>query len=348
MKDWQEAAITPDHSVLEAVRTIDRTGLRVALVLGEAGELLGVVTDGDVRRAILRGAPLEDSVREVMNTHPITVRSGAGRDEIIRVMRHHVIREVPVLDDAGRVVALETLDEITAPTQRDNMVVIMAGGEGRRLRPLTDNTPKPMLKVGGKPLLETIVSRFVAQGFPNLFITINYLGDRIVDHFGDGSRWDANIRYVREEKFLGTAGALSLLPSAPENALVVMNGDVLTDLEFHRLIDFHTQNGAAATMCVREHESVIPYGVVEIDDHEFVQIREKPTSRYFINAGAYVISPEVLPLIPRNTRFDMTDLFGVLRDRRMKTVVFPLTEYWSDIGREVDFLQANSDYETIF
>lgn len=345
---WQNCVITPEQSIMDAVKVIEATGLRVALVVGGDGTLKGVVTDGDVRRAILRGSAFDEPVTGIMNHHPVVLPVGSGAEEIIKTMRQHGIREIPIVDDGSRLQNLVTLDEVVSPTHRDNIVVIMAGGEGLRLRPRTESLPKPMLKVGDKPLLETNINRLVSQGFTKIYIALNYLGETIINHFDNGEKWHAEINYLHEEEFLGTAGALSLLPARPDTDIIVMNGDILTDLEFGRLLDFHAQHDSDATMCVREHETISPYGVVDIDDHKFLRVREKPSSRYFINAGVYVVAPEALNFVPEGTFFNMTDLFQALSENEKNTVVFPLTEYWSDIGREKEYQKANSEYDTVF
>jgi NDP-sugar pyrophosphorylase family protein len=231
---------------------------------------------------------------------------------------------------------------------RDNWVVLMAGGLGSRLRPLTDECPKPMLRVGNKPLLETIIETFIEQGFRRFFISVNYMADTIKEYFGDGSRWGAEIQYLEETSRLGTAGALSLLPEKPQAPLLVMNGDLLTKINFRQLLDFHREHHAQGTMCVREYEFQVPYGVVKMDHHRITGFEEKPIQRYFVNAGIYVLEPQALQHIPHGVFFDMPSLFQTLMADRQEAVVFPIREYWLDIGHMADYDRANGEFARNF
>lgn len=348
MKHWQSATIGPDSTIRQAVEVLDAAALQIALVVDEDRRLLGTITDGDIRRAILRGLSLDDPATRVMNETPTTAREHDDRDTLLALMRHRRLHQVPVLDASWRVVGLEVLDNLLNTEPRANAVVLMAGGLGSRLQPLTDDCPKPLLHVGSKPILETILDAFVQHGFERFYLSVNYLADKIEEHFGDGSRWGVEIRYLREKERLGTAGALSLLPEAPTEPLFVMNGDLLTRLNFAHLLDFHTEQNAAATMCVREYEMQVPYGVIETRSHRILDIREKPTERYLVNAGVYVLQPETLDFIPRDEFFDMPDLFKRLIKQKEETVVFPIREYWMDIGRIEDFYQANGQFDQVF
>lgn len=348
MKDWKKTLLAPDATVREAIATIDASGMQIAIVSTNDRRLLGTVTDGDIRRGILRGVPLDASVSDVMNPNPVTAREQDDRDVLLALMRQRHLHQVPVLDSEWRVVGLEVLDELLQPEPRENAVVLMAGGLGSRLRPLTDDCPKPMLRVGAKPILETILESFVAYGFTRFYIAVNYRAEMIEDYFGDGSRWGVEIEYLRERERLGTAGALSLLPERPTQPFFVMNGDLLTQLNFAHLLEFHTSHRATATMCVREYEMQVPYGVIETDSHRIRRLHEKPTERYLVNAGIYVLQPEALDLIPEGTFYDMTDLFERALRRGGETVVFPVREYWRDIGRVEDFREANGDFSQVF
>ena len=345
---WKQALIGPGSSVRQAVETIDAAGLQIAIVADGGGRLLGTVTDGDVRRAILRGVALDDAVTKVMNENPTTAREDDDRETLLRLMRQRKLHQIPLLDATWRVVGLQVLDRLLEPTRRDNPVVLMAGGLGSRLSPLTDDTPKPLLHVGSKPILETILEAFVQHGFGTFYLSVNYLAEQVEEYFGNGSQWGVKIDYLREHERLGTAGALSLLPERPDEPLFVMNGDLLTRLNFAHLLDFHAEHAAAATMCVREYEMQVPYGVIETQSHRILDIREKPTERYLVNAGVYVLQPETLDLIPQGTFFDMPDLFKQLIARDQETAVFPIREYWMDIGQMDDFHQANSQFDEVF
>jgi dTDP-glucose pyrophosphorylase len=347
-RDWHNALIGPQSCLREAIEVIDAAGLQIALVADEEGQLLGTVTDGDVRRAILRGISLEDPVRRVMNENPTTARAQDDREALLALMRQRRLHQIPVLDATWRVVGLEVLDDLLKPQPKTNPVVLMAGGLGSRLRPLTDECPKPLLRVGTKPILETILEAFIEHGFNRFYVSVNYKAEMIEAYFGDGSRWGATIEYLREKERLGTAGALSLLPEPPVEPVFVMNGDLLTRLNFAHLLDFHTAHGSVATMCVREYEMQVPYGVIKTRSHRILDIHEKPTERYLVNAGVYVLQPDALALIPRDRSFDMPDLFKRLMDRGGDTAVFPIREYWMDIGQMDDFHRANGHFEEVF
>lgn len=348
MNRWHMARIAPDRSIRDAIRTIDEGAIRIALVVDVGNRLLGTVTDGDIRRGILRGVALEEAVTRVMNPQPTTARADESRDVILERMKQTRLHQIPVVDGQGCLVTVEILDELLQTRQRDNWVMLMAGGLGSRLRPLTDECPKPLLKVGSKPLLEIILENFLEYGFCKFYISVNYKAEMVKEHFGDGSRWGIEIRYVHEDQRLGTAGALSLLPERPALPLIVMNGDLLTKVNFQHLLDFHAEHRARGTMCVREYDFQVPYGVVRIDHHRVLGIDEKPVQRFFVNAGIYVLEPDVLDLIPSATYFDMPELFTRLIGQNHETAVFPIREYWLDIGHMEDFARANGDFPEVF
>ncbi|MEK6806057.1 MAG: nucleotidyltransferase family protein [Pseudomonadota bacterium] len=343
MKNWREASIQPNASLREAIAHIDAASVQVALVVDEAGRLLGTVTDGDVRRALLRGVTLESPVHAAMNTQPTRVHVSQDRNTVLALMHARGIHQVPLVDDANRVVGLEILDELIKTPTYDNPVVLMAGGLGKRLRPLTEDCPKPMLRVGERPILEIVLESFVNYGFRRFYFAVNYLAEMIERHFGDGSRWGVQIEYLREQERLGTAGALSLLPQRPDRPFFVMNGDVLTNVNFRHLLDYHTSHNAYATMCVRSYEQEIPYGVVTVDGHRLVSVTEKPKQQFLVSAGIYVLEPQVLEGIKPGTFLDMPTLFEQLAGGAHSTAVFPLREYWLDIGRLEDYERASGD-----
>jgi dTDP-glucose pyrophosphorylase len=344
MTPWTRLTVQPPVTIREAIAAIDAGGMQIVFVVDEAGRLLGTVSDGDVRRAILRGVSLESPATEIMNPQPLVARPDGDRDLLIANMRASQIHRVPVVDAEGRMIGLEVFDKLLRPALRDNVVVLMAGGRGTRLQPLTNERPKPMLMVGDRPILETILLNFIEHGFHRFYISVNYKADMVKEHFGTGSRWGIDISYLEETSEMGTAGCLTLLPEAPVQPILVMNGDLLTRVNFQVLIDFHQSHGAEATMCVREYDFQVPYGVVKLDRDRFVGIEEKPVSRFFVSAGIYVLEPPALRLIPRNARFDMPDLFNELVNSRRDTVVFPVREYWLDIGRHADLEKAAADF----
>jgi len=348
MKDWRKVVIKKDVSVREAIRIIDDAALKIAIVVDEENRVLGTVTDGDVRRGILRGVPLEGSVEDIMHKKPTLASEGAGREEILSLMRAKELLHIPIVDSRGRLVGLEIVEEALGTSRRSNCVVIMAGGMGTRLRPYTEDCPKPLLKVGGRPILETILMNFIDYGFTRFYFSVNYKAEMIQVHFGDGSRWGVDIRYIHEEKRLGTAGALSLLPESPTEPLVVMNGDVLTRVNFEQLLSFHSETKAAGTMCVREYDFQVPFGVTVVDNHRLLSIEEKPVQRFFVNAGIYVLEPQALKLIPSNTYMDMPSVFEQILGMEENASVFPIREYWLDLGRIEDFTKAQGEFKEEF
>lgn len=344
MKDWRDTVVAPDATLRDAIARIDASGMQLALFLDEQQRLIGTLSDGDIRRAILRGVHLDIPASEVMNASPVTAHASSLPNEQLSLMRRNVLHHLPLLDDQQRVVGLVTLDGIAGILERPNWVVLMAGGLGERLRPLTENCPKPMLMIAGKPILECILESFIEQGFRNFFLSVNYLAEVVRDHFGDGSKWGVHICYLQEHKRLGTAGALSLLPNRPEHPILVMNGDLLTHARFDGLLQFHSEHEALATMTVREYDFQVPYGVVRMEGAAIASIDEKPVHRFFVNAGIYAISPGALDLIPSDTFYDMPTLFEDLIAGEKSTAAFPLREYWLDIGRIEEFERAQHEW----
>jgi dTDP-glucose pyrophosphorylase len=348
MKDWKKTLIGPSTPILEAMRIIDDSSLQIAMVVNEKGRLIGVVTDGDIRHGIIKGIALESPVDGIMNRTFTCVESQATRDEILKLMKHKELRQIPVVDEQGFVIDLKIITDLIQAEENENWVVLMAGGIGERLQPLTNDCPKPLIKIGNKPIMETILESFVDFGFRNIFVSVNYKSEMIIKYFQDGSKWGANINYLVERTRMGTAGALGLLPYTPKSPLIVMNADILTKVNFLHLLDFHNSHEAMATMCVRDYRFQCPYGVVRTDKHFFVDIDEKPVQNFFVNAGIYVLDPLVLDYIPANTYFDMTTLFKRIIERNHETVVFPIREYWIDVGRREDYSQANGDFPEVF
>ena len=344
MKDWKQIVVSRETALRDAIVRIDGSGLQLALVLDRDGRLAGVLTDGDIRRAILRGCDLAAPVADVMNCSPTTAPATLASNELLALMRRKRLHHLPLLNNEMHVVGLSTLVGLTGSLERPNWVVLMAGGLGSRLMPLTENCPKPMLQVGGKPILESILESFSEQGFRKFFLSVNYLAQTIRDYFGDGSQWGVDISYLQEDKRLGTAGALSLLPERPSDPLVVMNGDLLTRVHFESMLTFHYEHGAVATMAVREYDFQVPYGVVRLNGSNIAAIEEKPVHHFFVNAGIYTLSPEAFEHIPTGTFFDMPTLFETLLAGGHPTSAYPLREHWLDIGRLEELKQAQKDW----
>jgi dTDP-glucose pyrophosphorylase len=347
MKNWRSAILTSDRSIRQAMEVLDQSSLQIALVVDPREHLVGTVTDGDIRRGLLRGLNLDSPAGQVMNTKPIVALQGMSRAEFIELLRRHDLHHLPLLDGDGRLVGLESDVELYEGAEKDNWVVLMAGGLGQRLRPLTDATPKPLLPVGDRPLLEIIINRFTAQGFRKFFISVNYRADLVEAHFGDGTKFGAVIRYLREDQPLGTGGAIGLLPERPTASFVVMNGDLLTTINFEALVDFHQQHGADLTLCVRRYSHQIPYGVAEIQGGEVVSIVEKPNHECFISGGIYVLSPTVFDRLQPQRRVDMPDLMRELIAEKHRVTAFPVTEYWIDIGRIEDLERAREEIHLV-
>lgn len=344
MKNWKDILVSPEISLREAIKRIDASGIQMALVADADMRLCGVLSDGDVRRSILNGVDLDGPVSQAMNAHPKTGSIHTLRAEVLATMRRFMFHHLPLIDDEGRLAGLATLDEFMGVVERDNWVVLMVGGLGSRLRPLTDDCPKPMLRIGGKPILENILESFMEQGFRRFFLSVNYMAEVIKDYFGDGTKWGAKIEYLHETERLGTAGALSLLPEKPLAPLVVMNGDLITKANFAAMLDFHKEHQAAATMAVREYDLQVPYGVVTVDGVQITGIEEKPVHRFFVNGGIYVLEGNALDAIPPNTFFDMPSLFQDLESMGRKAAAYPLREYWLDIGRPEEYERAQREW----
>ncbi len=344
----ERITVSPHASLADTVACIDAGAAQVALVVDTDGRLVGTVTDGDVRRGILAGVTLDTPIENVMNRRPVTAPEATPGSDVLATMRRRRIHQIPLVDDAGRLVGLRIIDDLLERTPRHNRVVILAGGRGTRLMPLTNEVPKPLLPVGDRPIVERIIETCRDAGFQRVTLALNYRADLFRDHFGDGSRLGIDVDYLVEDEPRGTAGALSLLDDLPDQPILVMNGDVLTSLSFSHLFDYHTDHGADATMCVREYEHIVPFGVVSVDGHELTGLDEKPSLRFFVNAGIYVIAPSVLKLVPRSGRYDMPELFAKLRADGRPTSAFPIREYWLDVGRHPDLERARADANDVF
>ena len=347
-KNWQSVRVQAQTTLLETIRVLDKGALRIALVVDQNNHLVGVVTDGNIRRGLLNQIGMNEPVHKIMNPNPVTAQRSDSREHVLSLMGAKDIEHIPILDAQGILVGLEILHRLTRPKTKDNWVVLMAGGLGSRLGPLTKECPKPLLRVGPKPILEIILESFLEYGFKRFYFSVNYKKDMIQAYFGDGASWGAEIRYLEEEERLGTAGSLSLLPEKPDHPFFVMNGDLLTRINFQHILDFHAKHQAQATLCVRRVEQTIPFGVVEMAQHRLVSIEEKPVHNYFANAGIYLLDPELLPLIPNGRYLDMPNLFREAIKKGHSTAAFPFLDYWMDIGQMGDFNKACQEYPQMF
>lgn len=343
-KQWRQALLNESSSLQDAIQNLEQTGLRIVMVLGDAGQLIGTVSDGDIRRGLLKGVFLSDKIVSVAHKSPIVVTAHLNRDNVKQLMIANKVEQIPIVDEKRNVIGLHILNELSASRDRNNLMLIMAGGKGLRLRPLTENCPKPMLEVAGKPMLEHILDRAKSAGFHHFIISVHYLGDVIMNYFENGNKWGIQIEYLSEDEPLGTAGALSLLQPLPTAPFVVTNGDVLTDINYGELLDFHIRHDAAATMSVRMHEWQHPYGVVQTRGVDIVGFEEKPITRSYINAGVYVLNPHVLSHMP-NGHCDMPMLFEELKNEGLRTVAYPMHEPWLDIGKPEDLNLAREQQE---
>ena len=340
MQRTDPTIVAPDATLRAVMTALDQARVQIVLVAGDDRRLLGSITDGDIRRALLGGATLETPARDAMNRSPLTLPASSTRDATIALMRRRGVFQLPLLDERQRIVSVALLSDPRASDPSDVPVVLMAGGLGKRLRPLTEDTPKPMLAVGGRPLLERIIERLRDQGFSSFFVSVNYLGHQIEDYFGDGEHLDVSISYLRETKQLGTGGAINLLPLPGIEHVAVMNGDIITDLFLPDMVEHHRSRGFAATMCVRQHRTTVPYGVVEFDGDRFRATTEKPTVVHHINSGIYVLSRRAIEAIPTDTFYDLPSLFTTLAGRSEPCGVFPLSDLWFDIGSPEDLERA--------
>lgn len=348
MEEWRNVLVSPDTKIQETIKIIDIYSLQIALVVDRNDKLLGTVTDGDIRRGLLNGVSLVETVDHIMNKSPITITDDKDTVKILNILKKNRIRHLPVVDSTGCVVAIRRLEDLLNYPRTENWVVLMVGGLGSRLRPLTNSCPKPMLSIGSKPLLEIMLNNLIEQGFYNFCFTINYKGEQIKSYFGNGSRWGVEIQYIQEDRRMGTAGSLSLLPMGMDRPIIVINGDILTKLNFKQLMNFHIDHQVKATVAVLPHDFQIPYGVVKVNKDRLIGFEEKPVYTCFINGGIYVLNPEVLCKIPKNQYFDMNQLLEILLKNNDKISVFPIREYWIDIGGIDDFNQANLDFNEVF
>jgi dTDP-glucose pyrophosphorylase len=348
MKEFKNILVHNQLTIKEALLKLDQTALQILLVVDADDMLLGTITDGDIRRGLLKGMGLYEAIESIVYATPTVGNISESNQEIIKKAINAKIHQIPIVDSSNKVVGLKEIDELLQPEIKPNGVVLMVGGLGTRLHPLTKDTPKPMLKVGDKPILHTIVERFASDGFVNIVMCVNYKAEAIQNYFGNGEKFGVQIEYVLEQERMGTAGALSLLKTRPGEPFFVMNGDLLTNVNFESLLDYHQTHLAMATMCVREYDFQVPYGVVNIDGHKVTAIVEKPVHKFFVSAGIYMLSPKVLDLIPNGEYYDMPTLFEKLIAQNQNTVSFPIHEYWLDIGRMNEYEQANREYSEVF
>lgn len=350
MIEIKHICVKSTDSVLDAMKIIENSHSKIVLVIDEQGRLLGTVTDGDVRRGLIKNIMLNQEVSNIMNRKPFFAKENTSENKITSIFLNKKISQLPIVNDQHQVVGLRLSPDLASMQKKNNPVILMAGGLGTRLGELTQDCPKPMLKVGEKPILEVVLENLKEHGFWDFKIAVNYKAEIIENYFGNGDKHSIRIQYLREQKRLGTAGALSLFKPETELPVLVMNGDVLTKVDFTNFVESHEKNRSFCTMCVRKYDFQIPFGVVKVSPQQKVlKIEEKPTQTLFVNAGIYAIDPKAISYVPHDTYFDMPQLLNkVLEKHPDQTNVFPIHEYWMDVGRRDDFNQAQVDFKKVF
>ena len=338
---WCQAILPEDSLIGQAILNLDKCGIKIVLVVNQSNELVGTISDGDIRRGLLKGLNLESPIKSIIRHNALVVPPEMSHEMVMQLMVANKIQQIPIVNEQQHVLGLHLWDEMTITPIRENIMLIMAGGKGERLMPHTENCPKPMVMVAGKPMLEHIIIRGQQEGFNHFVLAIHHMGQMIEEYFGNGKHLGVNIEYLREESPLGTAGALSLLDPYPNAPVLVTNGDVITDIRYGELLDFHNRYQAVATMAVRVHEWQHPFGVVQTEGVEIVGFEEKPISRSYINAGVYVLTPDALSELVLNEPCDMPKLFERLQEKSKRIVAYPMHEPWLDIGRPDDLNEAN-------
>lgn len=343
---WRDTVVSPDATLSAALRSLDASALQIVLVLDDEGRLQGTLTDGDIRRALLRGETLESPVSTHMKAHPITIAAGTGPQYALDVLRRMAIASAPVVDSSERVIDLVTLNELIAPTQRNTPAVIMAGGRGTRLRPLTDRIPKPLISVSGEPLIDVTTRRLVSQGFRHIWVTIHYRASDIQEHLGNGQHLGAEVQYIAEPEPLGTAGAVRQVPaSSDDTPILVCNSDNIHTIDFGALVDHHVSLGAWATLAVVQHITEVPFGVVDVSDGFITDLVEKPRRSNWVASGVSVLTQRALSLFPDGQRLDVPTVISELLNQGLPAGAFQSHGYWSDIGSPETLKRARHDNE---
>ena len=340
---WEKSILANNLKVKDAISNLNNTSLKIVIVVDENENFFGTITDGDIRRALLQGFNLDSPLLEVTNKNPIYASMSLGKKDVLVLMKSNKINQVPIIDTNRNIVGLHLAENLDSSINFSNKIVIMAGGKGKRLYPITKNIPKPLVRVAGKPMIEHIIERAKIEGFNNFIISINYLGHMIQDYFENGDKLNVSIEYIKEDTPLGTAGALSLIKSIPKEPIIVTNGDVFTDIRFSEILNFHNNHDAEGTMAVKLHESQNPYGVVNIKGIEIIDLQEKPIIKNYINAGVYVLEPLVLNFLLRNNYCDMPLLFKKIKENNKKIIAFPMHEPWTDVGKMDDLKKLTKE-----
>ena len=353
MFDWKKIILKPLDSMEHAIKVMDDEALKMIIVADNENRLLGTITDGDIRRALIKHLAMTIPISEIMYTNPTYCLESHNDDKILALMKEKNVLQIPVVDQDLKVVGLKTINSIIGEKnilkgKFDNPVLIMAGGLGKRLLPITEETPKPLIKLGGKPIIENIIIQLIDSGFSNFYISTNYKANKFKEYFKDGSGWNIKINYLYEEKPLGTAGAISLLPDSIDKPLLIINGDILTKVNYETMFLYHEDVKADATVCVRKQDFQIPYGVIESKNNFVSNIDEKPIKTFFVNAGIYIINQSLLKKVNKNEYTDMPNFLSEQIKNNFNISMFPLHEYWLDIGNHENLKKAELDSIDIF
>lgn len=343
MKNLKDLLIFKEATIKEAMEAIDKGAAEIALVVDKRKKLLATVTDGDIRRGLIRGLTLKDPIEKCMHRNFIFVKEGTNKAEVLDLMKAHSIKQIPILDEKGRVKGLHLMKEIIGSESKSNIALILAGGRGERLKPITEEIPKPMIKVAGRPILERLILHLIGYGIRNFYIAVNYKSEIIENHFLDGKELGCKINYIKEEKPLGTAGAIGLLPEIPKEPIVVLNGDLLTQFNLDEMLRFHKERKFCATLGVYDYVYDIPYGIVEEKGGLLKSIKEKPSFVLPVNAGIYILNPEVITLVPKNETFTMPELLKKILSLKKKVGIFHIQGDWIDIGLHKDLKKAKGE-----
>ena len=335
-KAFIECIAYENFDIKSVISSIDNGRLKIALILDSDNKFVGTVTDGDIRRALLKGLKLNSPITKIIKKNCLTANPNSTKRDILIMMKENGISQIPIISDTNELIGIEISKDLLPSSSAfflPNYALLMAGGRGKRLMPITNDCPKPLLPINGKPILEIILEQCIDSGIKNFYISVHYLAEKIINYFGDGSKWNVNIKYVKENKPLGTAGALKLLPGNYKEPIIVINGDVLTKTNFKDVLKYHSVNKADITICAREHKLESPFGVIEVDGIYFKSMIEKPSFRQLVNAGIYVINPSILESIRPKKYLDMPDFISFTKKNKNEVIVYPIHEYWIDIGK---------------
>ena len=348
-KSCKECIVHEPCDIKKVITAIQKGGLRIALILDNSNKLIGTISDGDIRRGLLNGLTINSPSSKIIIRDCFTAKRNTSRKEILKIMRENAISQIPIISEENDFIGLEISDQLLPKSSNffiPNYALLMAGGRGSRLRPITDDCPKPLLPINGKPILEIILEQCIDSGIRNFYISVHFLAEKIINYFGDGSKWNVKIKYLREDLPLGTAGSLKLIQDDLKHSLILINGDVLTKTNFQNVLNYHSKNNAEITICAREQILSSPYGVIEVEGISFKSMIEKPNFRQLVNAGIYVLNPSVISYVLEKEYLDMPELIMLTKERKKNIIVYPVHEYWLDIGKPEALDKAHYDWKT--